>query len=390
LRFPSIDLSEYVQVEWRLGECEELGALLRGGRRMGESDFTTMRIAVAWISTGDERCEFSPMHQLTKGSRVLLEALLTAWTDLKGIKYGLFSSQFNLTYTLILALSLQSPYSQYLISLSHSAHFLSSMQSYLAHPDPKMRRLGMLIAEIISELTIRDTAEHEDNEMAEIEELKKGLEGEDTGVGSKKGLKRLKFGKSMWEGSGEGREECRWLRGFIGLRDMHAELDNDLNGNAWMLGWDTPPDVQAEPKASKMTIDIQRPQARRPPQTRQKVKLPNSRPKPKIVMLDDDQLSDPLQGYTSHSPSSSRSASPTNEYLEEVAADPTLALDTSQKGKIKRPVYIIQLIALLRDREKPESLEVGLKWGEGLVRAKRSFGTELGECQSGTTLIDSG
>lgn len=36
-------------------------------------------------------------------------------------------------------------------------------------------------------------------------------------------------------------------------------------------------------------------------------------------------------------------------------------------------------MALLKERDKPESVEMGLNWGEGLVRAKREFGTELGE-----------
>jgi telomere length regulation protein len=94
-------------------------------------------------------------------------------------------------------------------------------------------------------------------------------------------------------------------------------------------------------------------------------------------MLDPDQEADPLEGYVPQSPSSSRSPSPTPSYLEEVAADPTLALDSAQNKKASRPVYVQQLIMLLKEREKPEYIEMGLKWGEGLVRAKRSFGTEL-------------
>jgi telomere length regulation protein len=101
------------------------------------------------------------------------------------------------------------------------------------------------------------------------------------------------------------------------------------------------------------------------------------KPTPKVVMLDPDQEADPLQGYSPESPSSSRSPSPTPSYLEEVAADPTLALDSAQNKKAARPVYVQQLIMLLKEREKPDYIEMGLKWGEGLVRAKRSFGTEL-------------
>ena len=42
-------------------------------------------------------------------------------------------------------------------------------------------------------------------------------------------------------------------------------------------------------------------------------------------------------------------------------------------------MYISQLIALLKEREKPEHIEMALKYGESLIRAKRSFGGELGE-----------
>jgi telomere length regulation protein len=101
-------------------------------------------------------------------------------------------------------------------------------------------------------------------------------------------------------------------------------------------------------------------------------------------MLDDGQAADPLEGYAS-SPSSSRSASPTREYLDEVAADPTLAIDATKKRKLKRPVYVRQLAELLRDRETPDSIELALQWGEGLVRAKRTFGTEVSENAVATT-----
>jgi telomere length regulation protein len=250
------------------------------------------------------------------------------------------------------------------------------MQAYLAHPDPKIRRLGMLVAEIVSELTMLESGEAaQDSEMADIEEMKKDLEGEEGDVKTQKGTgpKRLRFGKGMWDGEGEGKEECRWLRGCVGVIDGQADLREDTTGKEWMLGWDR---QVAHPPVLPSEIHRPTPKSRIPPTT--KVKLPNPRPKPKIIMLDPAQSADPLIGYSSPSASSSRSASPTQEYLDEVAADPTLALDTSQKAKIKRPVYVTQLIDLLKEREKPECLEVGLKWGEGLVRSKRAFGTELG------------
>jgi telomere length regulation protein len=270
----------------------------------------------------------------------------------------------GLTHTLILSLSLSSP--SYLLNLSHRSQFLYALQAYLSHPDAKIRRLGMLVAELVSELTIEDGPETYDP-VDEVEELKAGLGEEEPGKKRPvKAAKRLKFGKDMWDGSGEGREECRWLRGVLGVRDNTAELSEDPS--AWLLGWTTNP-VAADPlpkTASPIRTDT-RPRTSRPKRSPKR--------KAKIVMLD-DQLADPLSGYAS--PSSSRSPSPTPSYLEEVAADPTLALDSTQKKKVTRPVYIQQVVMLLKEREKPDELEMGLKWGEDLVRAKRLFGSELG------------
>ena len=256
-----------------------------------------------------------------------------------------------------------------------------AIQSFLSHPDPKIRRLGMLVAEILSELTIREAddtpGQTEEEEMAE---LQAGFEAQEGNVGSDKpprtsrGAKRLKFGEGMWGGEGEGKEECRRLRECVGVNDLDQPLFEDPTGKAWLLGWDQ---VNV-PASTPLPIPGKR---GRPGAARAKKEAkPKTKPKPKIVMLDPDQELDPLEGYEAQSPSSSRSPSHTPSYLEEVAADPTLALDSAQNKKASRPVYVQQLIMLLKEREKPEFIEMGLKWGEGLVSAKRSFGTEL--CRS--------
>lgn len=261
---------------------------------------------------------------------------------------------------------------------------MTAMQSYLAHPDPKIRRLGMLVAEIVSGLTIEEHGEDlQYSREEELDELKAGLEVEeetgetkDTKKPKRTGMKRLRFGKEMWDGSGDGRDECRWLRKVVEVRDWEAKLSEDPIGTAWLLGWEFRPSSAAETPSTATTSPV----SRAPPRGRIKEVTPAPpRPAPKIVMLDLDQAVDPLEGYSTPSPSSSRSPSPTPSYLEEVAADPSLALDSTQKKEVTRPVYIQQLVALLKEREKPDHLEMGLKWGESLVRAKRSFGRELGK-----------
>jgi telomere length regulation protein len=282
----------------------------------------------------------------------------------------------DLTHLLLLSLSLFPAYDPYLTSLSHRAEFLIAVQSFLSHPDPKVRRLGMLVAEILSELTIRESddsnAQTEEEEMAELQAGFETSESEKQPRTSR-GPKRLKFGEGMWGGEGEGKEECRRLRESVGVNDLVRPLSDDPNGKKWLLGWDQVhvPEPVPDPRPASIKRGRQAETTSRP------AKESKPKPKPKIVMLDPDQEADPLQGYAPHSPSSSRSPSPTPSYLEEVAADPTLALDSAQNKKASKPVYVQQLIMLLKEREKPEYIEMGLKWGEGLVRAKRSFGTEL-------------
>jgi telomere length regulation protein len=287
-----------------------------------------------------------------------------------------------MTHLLLLSLSLLPRYDLYLISLSHRSRFLLALQSYLAHPDPSIRRLGMLVAEVLSELTIEEQGIcQEPTQEDDVEELKARLEmdeetDEETRPKPKSepgGMRRLRFGKEMWDGEGQGKEECRWLRRVVGVRDGEAIIEDEESGRVWLLGWDDTATTSIPPGPTPTPA---RPKSRGRPTP---PKRTTQKERHKIVMLTDEQLADSLKGYSPPSPSSSRSPSPTPSYLEEIASDPSLALDGAQKKKVTRPVYIGQLAALLKEREKPEYIEMGLKWGEGLIRAKRSFGTELGE-----------
>ena len=250
-----------------------------------------------------------------------------------------------------------------------------AMQSYLAHPDSSIRRLGMLLAEVISERTIEDDSIDVDDPQDEIEALQAGLTDAEPKKSKVKGGKRLKFDAIMWEGTGDGREEARWLRSSLDVRDNDAALDDDASSTAWLLGWDFPT-MEIDPSGEKPPPTIL------PRPSKREGRLKEAKKAPRIVMLDVEQSADTLEGYAPASASSSRSASPDQSFLEEVAADPSLAIDAAGKKKVKRPVYISQLVALLKERESPDHLEVALKWGESLIRAKRSFGGELGTYSS--------
>ncbi|KAK6909381.1 hypothetical protein I203_103398 [Kwoniella mangroviensis CBS 8507] len=353
-----------------------------------QSDQARNRLIVGWIAKSGE-----------DGIKSFIGSIIEAWTDPKYVKFTLYSQQFNLTHILILALSLLPPLSPWLVALSHRSKLIMAFQSYLSHPDAAIRRLGMLVAEIISQLTIPEDnpVKSEIQVDEEIEDLRKGLEDVGTDgmpkMNQKKpagGMKRLKF-TGIWDGNGEGREECRWLRRIIGIRDERAVIDETETGEEWLLGWkEQDEDVGSTRATSPVSLPTEPKQPKRGRTTAPNQPKASSKSKPKIVMLDPDQLDDPMEGYASSSPSSSRSPSPTPSYLEEVAADPSLAIDATQKKKVTRPVYIPQLVALLKERDKPESIEMGLRFGEGLIRAKREFGTELAENAVAVTLMTLG
>ncbi|WVR07650.1 hypothetical protein IAU60_004692 [Kwoniella sp. DSM 27419] len=342
------------------------------------------RITVGWVA------------QTGPGSiQTLVEAILDIWTESKYVKFTLYAQQLNLTHLLLLALGQLQPLSPWLVALAQRAKIIMAFQSYLSHPDPAVRRLGMLVAEILSELTIPE-ADAASSSLApdddDIEALKKGLEAGEGNVpprsGPKGSLKRLRF-TGIWEGNGEGREDCRWMRRVIGSRDSGVDPGHDVPPAAWLLGWDQVAD-EAQAPLPLTTLPAQVPTVRGRQAAKPCASQARAKPTPKIVMLDPDQLDDPLQGYPSSEPSSSRSPSPTPSYLDEVAADPSLAVDATQKKKVSRPVYLPQLAELLKEREQPESIEMALKWGEGLVRAKREFGTELAENAVGVALLTLG
>ena len=310
-----------------------------------------------------------------------------------------------LTLLIILLVSLLPPYHPLITSITFHSPFLTSMQSYLGHSDPGIRRLGMLVGEVISNASLPPTEadlekaraaggqkrefkrQRDDRVVTELEGMLDDLDTEGSEGLKKKTaaaaaasttarskVKRLDFGKSIWEGVGGGKEECRWLRAFEGLRDADAEVDEEDR----LLGWkevDPAPSQLDKASEDKPPVEVDSDdEPTVPKQTRgRSTKTKTARPPPETVDSDDDSL----VGYSDESRSSSRSPSPTPSYLEEVANDPML--NTSTRAKIQRPVYLIQLLELLRARTEPEKLEVALRWGEELIRRKRDYGTELGE-----------
>ena len=214
------------------------------------------------------------------------------------------------------ALPRDSPFVRY---LACSQAFIESVGTYISHLDPSVRRCGMLVAEVVANV-----------------------------VG-----KSLDF--SQWSGEGQGQEWARAMRELIVKRDVDVqEVDSDV-----------------------LRLEIEEDEIDAAKQTSSEV-----RPKPHRAILVDKEYDsdDSLEGYDSED---SDAPSPTPSELDEIEKDPTMNVG---KKKITRPVYLIDLANLITSSTKPDDpqnadrIEMALNCAEELIRKKRGFGFELGEC----------
>lgn len=200
---------------------------------------------------------------------------------------------------------------------------MQGIGSYISHLDTSIRRCGMLVAEVVAQMT----------------------------------NKKLAFGD--WDGDDSGKPWCRQMRKLIKARDIDADiviLETNLREvHVDATTSETPVTEAASAAPEKATFIT--------PETG----------------YDSD---DSLTGYAS--PDSSRSASPTPSELEEFEKDPTLNVGVK---KVPRPVYLAQLGDLVRgtgmklgsdEPQEVDKMEMALNCGEELIRKKRGYGTELG------------
>ncbi|SPO37583.1 uncharacterized protein PSFLO_03058 [Pseudozyma flocculosa] len=87
-----------------------------------------------------------------------------------------------------------------MMHLASSASFLDGVSCHLEHADPHVRRTGMLVAEIVSA---------------------KSKAGAST---SKAEAKALNFGRAVWDGIGQGKEEARVLRALHDAWPTHCRV----------------------------------------------------------------------------------------------------------------------------------------------------------------------
>ncbi|GAC94144.1 hypothetical protein PHSY_001713 [Pseudozyma hubeiensis SY62] len=151
-------------------------------------------------------------HLSTSSSKTTLlsclETTLSMWADPIRIKRSLLQHEtFLATLIVCLLSSVSGSQSEdegadRLFAIARSPTVLNGVSAHLEHSDATIRRLGMLVAELLSGQTV-----------------------------SEAGGKVLDFGRGLWDGRGEGREEARVLRCLCdGWRMFDAKVEGRRRG----------------------------------------------------------------------------------------------------------------------------------------------------------------
>ncbi|KAM0755050.1 hypothetical protein T439DRAFT_128186 [Meredithblackwellia eburnea MCA 4105] len=293
----------------------------------------------------------------TKVREALLEQVVKRWADEDRIKKGLVGGHEYLS-TLLLFLIYSLPIRHpSLTILSTSAPFLTAISTYLTILQPYPRLLGMLVAEVLSERTVKQDGE----------------------------LKPLNFGE-IWEGEQEEKKKVKELRQE--LKTVSGE-EKEVDGWQEMLrktwGEDKHPVKPAPPQRAKSPMTPSSVSSTPPTLPQGALK----RPLISIIGEEDDESlapyplpADPPQSYLS-----TLASEDSSEYT--TALPPTTSSTTRRRGKLRAPVYIPELVAYLKGKDpeggeeqkdqEAERVEVGLREGEGLVRRKKGWGGEVDE-----------
>jgi telomere length regulation protein len=259
------------------------------------------------------------------------------------------------------------------------SHLLSGVSAHLEHNQPAIRRLGMLVAELVS--------------------VKAAASGAT-------GSKPLTFGRALWDGPGDGRSEAR------ALRRLHAAPQLVGGGvptdAVQLLGLGASLSPPPPPPAATLPVVPRHRSAPISEALPRRVPAPQ-RSRPLIQALSDDELdseislqpstgSKPLvsrmSDWSSSSSSEDNSSSSSGDEmplggLEELGIGPDaipglskpkdeeeFGMGVPKKKRRRTPVYVGELAPLLREQDRSAN-RLGLKSAASLLRRKRGWGGEI-------------
>ncbi|WFD20009.1 telomere binding protein [Malassezia caprae] len=244
-----------------------------------------------------------------------LAALLRAWSDPRRIARASFVHAEGITTLVLVALKWVGPH-EAIRAHATSPPVLRGVSAHMEHSDPGVRRLGMLVAEVLSAAS--------------------GVE------------RPLRFPEAVWDGRGDGRETCRVLRALY-----------DRAGPRWpsteLVAW--PAEEEPAPRP-----------AERPPRVSEPVTTPLPRrvpARPLVVDVSEGIAEAPCM------PDESDDSSGED-------GDTSVLLDAALRKKPPAPVYVYELVPLLRERAY-QANKLALKHAEPLIRRKTGWGAEVAE-----------
>ena len=250
-----------------------------------------------------------------------------------------------------------------LTDLTKLSTFSTGVSARLDHGDHLVRRLGMLVAESITQAA-RDVASAEQQ------------------------LAKLSFGSSIWDGKGEGKEEARVLRSMAlsWYDDEKLQMVGGSLDLSQTLG--APSLVEAAAEESLRPPVTLTP--RRQPAPSNPSDPPAQSRKPLIFEVDEPAISvaaEPgLRSYASKieaiefdssgGSDASSDEGPSTESDKLTPAEQALKMPVETRRK--PPVYIMQLAPLFRKSERSAN-RIGLKFAAELIRKKAGWGGEVDE-----------
>ncbi|PVG00939.1 hypothetical protein CPB86DRAFT_154849 [Serendipita vermifera] len=309
---------------------------------------SVMRTVICWAAIS-----ISPYDNL----RQMLNRAVELWSDESHIKHSSLHKHHVTTCLLLLTVAELSSNKtvepkgvNQIRTLARNALFISAVGSYIAHPDPSIRRCGMLTAEVVAQLS-----------------------------GGK-----LTF--PGWEGNGDGREWAREMREVMKGLDSDSDI---VEGLVQVDEISSRGDEREQQESPFQGLLEERPAV-------QKARA--------ITIQDGEDSDDSLEGYESATSSSSsvtsfspsraiekevgteikQKPSKSSEFrptVEEINDDPSLLIPT--KNRVRKPVYLLDLGRLFKvtkeGNEQYESIRMGLETATELIRRKAGWGLELEE-----------
>ncbi|KAE8227435.1 hypothetical protein CF319_g86 [Tilletia indica] len=349
---------------------------------------------------------------------LVLAQTVSRWASDERVRRASLAEQQYLTTLLLSLLAQCAARSDTPSQTLQSPAFIHGVSAHLNHQDPAFRRLGMIVAEIL------DTAVKQRDKHGAVT------------------TKRLDFGQSMWSGRGDGKEASRVLRamviGWDGFSPLQQQLPSEGAKLLELIGLAKPPlakqiskgILEEEDDSSLPVIGSMIARERPAPTTRT---LPERRPaaetlkgqghieslleetstlsllgggkarrgRPLISDVTDDEpsaktsaVNRPLRAYDLPNESdldessSSEDDSDDEEIAEGIFPKPSdsgqddgpelIDVTVPKKRQRRRPVYVGELVPLLRSSERSESRK-GLKNSEELIRRKTGWGMEIEE-----------